>query len=236
MALVAENQTAFSFAQLSDDAKEHARDKHREYGLYDDWHEFIFDDAVAIADMLGITIASRAARTMGGSKVNKPEIWFSGFSSQGDGACFEGTWEPDISPEAIIARVTSHAPQDKKLHAIAESFAELSARCELARDVSVSVTHSGRYYHAYSTSIDVDFSAPDNVDQDNELQVMVWESLCKEKGMDYDTFRDDVSEVLRDFMNWIYRQLETEYEYQMSEECIDEYLSAYTFDEDGNFI
>lgn len=36
-------------------------------------------------------------------------------------------------------------------------------------------------------------------------------------------------------MDWIYRQLEKEYEYQNSDECIDENLmgNSYTFREDG---
>ncbi len=36
-------------------------------------------------------------------------------------------------------------------------------------------------------------------------------------------------------MNWIYRQLEKEYEYQNSDECVDENIlcNSYTFTEDG---
>ena len=47
---------------------------------------------------------------------------------------------------------------------------------------------------------------------------------------------DELEELLRDFMQWIYRQLEAEYEYQTSDEAIAENFTANEteFDADGN--
>jgi hypothetical protein len=44
-----------------------------------------------------------------------------------------------------------------------------------------------------------------------------------------------VTESLRDFADWIYRQLETEYEWRMADEQVDYAITAneYTFDESG---
>ena len=46
---------------------------------------------------------------------------------------------------------------------------------------------------------------------------------------------DVVVEALRDLARWLYRQLEREYEYQSSDERIDEAIvaNAYTFTETG---
>jgi hypothetical protein len=47
-----------------------------------------------------------------------------------------------------------------------------------------------------------------------------------------------VTQCMRDFADWIYDQLRKEYEYQMSDEQVDETLIAneYEFDEDGDRI
>ena len=44
-----------------------------------------------------------------------------------------------------------------------------------------------------------------------------------------------VTDALRDLANWLYRQLEQEYEYLSSDEAVDEMLVAngYTFTEEG---
>ena len=46
---------------------------------------------------------------------------------------------------------------------------------------------------------------------------------------------DIVVEALRDLAHWLYRQLEQEYEFQSSDEMVDEAIIAndYTFTEDG---
>ncbi len=46
---------------------------------------------------------------------------------------------------------------------------------------------------------------------------------------------DVISQALRDFAHWIYRQLETEYDYQTSDDQISEMIEAneYEFDETG---
>jgi hypothetical protein len=45
-----------------------------------------------------------------------------------------------------------------------------------------------------------------------------------------------LTDCLRAFMDWIYRQLEIEYEWLVSDECVDENIRSneYEFDENGN--
>ena len=49
-----------------------------------------------------------------------------------------------------------------------------------------------------------------------------------------DAYRD-ASQIVSEFADWIYRALEEEYGYQMSDECVDGGIRAneYEFDEDG---
>lgn len=226
----------YAFKDLSDRAKENARDKYRENQSLDyDWWDYIYDDAVKIASMMGIEIDTKPVRLMNGSTRYDPAIYFSGFWSQGDGACFEGRWYPVKDPLVSIAAVMDHAPQDTDLHEIAFDLANLSERCnKLIPDAYVRVTHSGHYSHENCTSFDIDLPTPDHVDEYNELQMEEWDALCTRQGLDFETFEEGIKEFLRDFMRWIYRQLEAEHDYLTSDECIDEYLSEFTFDEDGN--
>jgi vacuolar-type H+-ATPase subunit I/STV1 len=47
---------------------------------------------------------------------------------------------------------------------------------------------------------------------------------------------DNITDELRLFADWIYSQLESEYEYLQSDECIDEYLAEFEYTEDGESI
>jgi len=55
---------------------------------------------------------------------------------------------------------------------------------------------------------------------------------------DIGSTEDDIKKALRDFADWIYRQLEREYEYQTSDEQADEAIRAngYTFTEYGKRV
>lgn len=234
--VVEDEQTEFKFDELSDEAKEYAREQRRNINTDHDWWEAVYDDANTIADMLGITIATKPVRLHGGGTRHEPCIYFSGFWSQGDGACFEGGWSPDPDPISILNAVMDHAPQDTGLHEIALEFADLSERCALAPDTWVRVTQSGRGSHSGCTHFDLDIPVPDHIDEGNELQLMVWQALCNKAGLDFDTFEEDVTSAMRSFMNWIYDQLEDEHDYLTSDEAIDEYLVGLTFDEDGEEI
>lgn len=81
-------KTVYQYEELSDKAKEKAR------AWYLDGEEFDADctigDAVTIAGLLGIAIDTRAAMPTSGKLRQEPRIFYSGFSSQGDGALFEG--------------------------------------------------------------------------------------------------------------------------------------------------
>ena len=78
------------------------------------------------------------------------------------------------------------------------------------------VSHRGTYYHAFTMAVSVtrDGSAAGEVSGDAEVVV---------------------TEALRDLANWLYRQLEQEYDHLTSDEAVDETLVAngYTFTKEG---
>ena len=203
--------TVFRLDELSEAAREQARAWYREAAACDDWHECVFEDFETICAILGVRLKTRSVRLFGGGTRQKPCIWFSGFASQGDGACFEGSYDfATGAPKAIRA----HAPQDGELHRIADALQAIQRRnfYQLRADAS----QRGRGCHEYSMSIVVERDSPNN-------QAITADA------------EDAVTELLRDLARWLYRQLEREYEYQISNEVTDEAIVAneYTFTDDG---
>ena len=201
----------YEFQELSDEAKEKARAWFRE-GLGDwDWYEFIYDDFEEICRILGVELATHPVPLMGGGTRQKPSIWFSGFYSQGDGACFEGTYAYE---KGAAHRIREHAPRDEDLHGIADRLQDIQ-RANFFQ-LHAAIRHRGRYYHAWSMDISVERDSPH------------WQEMIAGAA-------DEVAETLRDLARWLYRQLEREWSYMMRDDYADEGIAAneYTFTEGG---
>jgi hypothetical protein len=196
--------TVFTFDELSPEAKEKAREWYREGALDYEWYDATFEDAARVADILGVSF--RGAR----GNLNAPAIYYSGFSSQGDGACFEGSYSYKAGLKKAIR---AYAPKDAELHRIADALQDLQRKH--AYRLVARVKHRGHYYHSCCTVIDVW-----DAETDRPIDATAGDALC---------------ELLRDFMDWIYRQLEREADYLLSDESVDETIRAneYTFTEDG---
>lgn len=201
--------TIFRFDELADDAKEEARSWYRRGGLDYDWHDTVLDDFRQIAEILGVRFKTRTIALMGGGVRRQPCIWFSGFYSQNDGACFEGRYEYAKSASTAIR---AHAPRDRELHRIADALQAMQRRnfYQLYADIG----HRGRHYDQSSMQIAVRRDS--------------WRDLTSDA-------EDAVDDALRDLAHWLYRQLEREYEYLNSDEMVDAAIRAnlYTFTEDG---
>ncbi len=200
----------YKYGELSDSAKDTARQWYREASSHDnDWSEWPLEDAEIVADMLGISLKTHSVPLMNGSTRQKPCIWFSGFSSQGDGACFEGNYS---YKKGSVKAVKQHAPEDMELNNIALGLKDIQHINFFG--LSANVSQSGHYNHEFSTSI--------NVERDDYIEMT-------------ETAEDDVIELLRDFMRWIYKQLEAEYKYANSDETIADNIEAneYEFEVNG---
>lgn len=203
----------FKFDELDESAKDKAREWFR-HGVFSESHdwEFIFEDAARMGDLMGIDIRTRPVKLMNGSSRYDPCIYFSGFSSQGDGACFEGSYRYAKGGAAAVAKECGGT--DAELIRIAQGlqdvqrrhFYRLSATCE----------HRGHYCH--SGCMDV--------------EVYDYEDIYRDIG----DAEEEIRQLLRDFADWIYNQLEEEHDYQSSDEVVDEMLliNEYEFNVDGS--
>ena len=188
--------TTYSFVELSEDAQRNAIEKLWDLNTgFDWWYESVLEDAKKVLSMLGVDVDN---------------IYFSGFASQGDGACFTGSYRYKIGAAKAIK---AYAPEDEELHRIAGDLQDLQQRNFYG--LTASITHRGRYYHEHSVSVDVEHT----------------------EGIDMpDDTVESVAALLRDLMCWIYRSLSSEYDYLTGEEAIRESIEAndYEFTVEGD--
>jgi hypothetical protein len=143
---------------------------------------FMKDDIIELGNCIGINI-------------NK--VLYSGFHSQGDGACFTGDYEYKPNWKA---KLEGYAPLDETMNDLGEALEVIN---KWSKSFSVNVTHSGRYYH--ENSVDIDCSYDDCETEAEEADRTV---AC-----------NSVGDLLRKFMKHSYTLLEKEYEYSTSKEA-----------------
>lgn len=193
-------KTLYMYDELSDAAKANAREWYLEGGLDYEWWDGCYEDFVRIGEMLGIEFSTRG-RSKG------PEIYFTGFYTQGAGSSFVGTYR---YAKGALKKIKEYAPQDEELHRIAKAlqgvqsryFYKLIANIESVRDhtIRVSVEHYDDPYR-------------DIGDAEGEIR-----------------------DLMNDFNDWMFRCLEREYEWLTSDEQVEEsiLINEYEFDEYGN--
>lgn len=188
------SKDVFLFNELSDIAKQNAIDWYRTSSQYDNYYsESVIEDAKQIGSLFGLTIDN---------------VYYSGFSSQGDGACFEGNYRYQ---KGSLKAVKQYAPLDVTLHNIVKCLQETQSKAFY----KLAATCKQRGHYMHSGCMNVTVSHLDDEYRDAE---------------------SDITESLRDFANWIYKQLESAYDYENSDEQIIEAIisNEYEFNVDGS--
>lgn len=185
--------TVYTYDELSKEAKQVAVNEHRDINVDHGWWDFVYEDVKTIAALMGIDIDN---------------IFFSGFWSKGDGACFEGSY---AYKAGSVAAVKQHAPLDEELHRIVEGLAALQRTWFY--QITASFKHQGHYNHRYCTT----FYLGGTFNEEAEAELI---------------------ELIRDLMYWTYRQLESNYEALTTDEAVAETIKAneYDFTEDGEIF
>lgn len=215
--------TVYQFNELADRAKETARDWFRRGDDFNDFHGTnVIDDCARLAALIGIDMRTKRVPLMGGGTRLDPEVYYSGFCSQGDGASFYGSYSYRKGGTAALAAEAPTGPDDdghkgnNEINAIARELQTLQRRHFYRLQAAIGRSGS-RYAHEMTMAIDVERA--DSVDLD-------------------ETTIEAVRDCMRDVARWIYRTLEREYEYQNSDAVVDENILAneYEFDEEGNRV
>lgn len=192
-------KTVYTFDELSADAQQNALEELSDINVGYEWWDSDYDDFKTIADIIGINIKN---------------IYFSGFYSQGDGACFEGEYS---YKKDSVKNIQKYAPLDTELHTIAKRLRDTQKSNFYS--ITATIKHSGHYSHEYCTNINVYINNP----------ASDYEEDADEK------IAEEIRDILRDFMRWIYNHLEKQYYFLTSKEAILETIEAneYEFDING---
>lgn len=169
-------------------------DEHRTINVdYDDWWDTIYDDFKAKMTNIGVDVE---------------KIYFSGFWSQGDGACFEGRVED-------WGKYLEHLKYDDPI---------LSNTAATAW--SLSWYHRGNYYHEQSVVFNDEIYLPDNPfdEEEDTLRHDAWDNAMQVH--DLLKLTDEMKEDLRGHMKKLYRALTLEYEWLTSDEAVIEAMIA----------
>ncbi|MDF0491562.1 antitoxin of toxin-antitoxin stability system [Sphingobium sp. H39-3-25] len=203
--------TVYRFDELSEKAKDKARCWYRETGFDYDWFDCTYEDFQRVCEILGVDLRTRAVPLYGGRTRQEPVIYFTGFWSQGDGACFEGSYGYVTGAHR---RIREYAPQDPDLHRIADTLRDVQRR--YFYQLRADARHSGRYYHEYCMTISVERDHAARSDVGDKAEEMIVEAL-------------------RDLARWLYRSLRSEYDYLTSDEAVEQAIAAndYLFCESG---
>lgn len=191
----------FSFDELSDSAKEKARDWYRQGNLDHEWWDSVYDDFAQICGILGVELSTTK---------NGLAVYFSGFSHQGQGSCFDAQYR---YAKGAAKKIRAYAPQDKELWRIADAL----------QDAQKLV------FYSYSASIESHSRS-----MLNRVEVEKIDSPYADLN---DSAVSTITEALNDLNHWLFNALSREYDYLMSDESVDDLIVAngYEFTEDGQF-
>lgn len=140
------------------------------------------------------------------------ESQFCGFWSQGDGASFTGNYQ---YKKGCLKAIKCHAPKDSELHNIVKGI--ISHQKDNGYLLSCEIYHSGNYSHSNTMRFDWEKGG------DSYFE---WKNCHVE---------NELQQLFKDLADWYYSRLENEYEYQNSDECIQENIisNEYDFLENG---
>lgn len=205
-------KTVYQFDELTDEAKEKARQWYRESddGYYLD---NVISDFSQIAEIIGLELSTRSVPLMNGKTRQEPEVYYSVAYSQGDYAAFTGTWRYE---KGSMKALREYAPVDTVLRSILADFNALQKRFFYRLAVDCSERRGNQYvnnvYRRYTSRYD-------------------------EQAVDRETEREAENIVDR-LSSWLYTQLRNEVDYQNSDEQVDESIRAneYEFSENGERV
>lgn len=204
----------YNFSELSESAKEEAKQWYRENCLDYNWWNYVYEDFIQVANILGIEIKTRSYETTNNKTYQNPCIYFSGFWNQGDGACYEGYYK--YNPGSVAA-IKAYAPKDETLHKIAKNLYEFQK--QHFYNIQANISHSGHYYNEYCMDITVE-------------PIEEYCNFINEKA------EKDIIDNFRQLAKWLYKQLKKEYDWLTSDEAVNNTLNSndYSFYENGEYI
>ncbi len=174
-------------------------DKHRHINVDGiDWWEYTYNEFTESMEQVGIEVE---------------RMYFSGFWSQGDGACFDGR----IGDTKLFLDKHFTPTDYPMIRKLVSSGGSIVFKC----------SHRGHYYHENCTSFDVDCDLFAYVmDKPTDFHEQVVEGMDKQLDVEMDDFEKESVEIFKNYMRDLYRKLEKEYDYLVGDEAVKETIIA----------
>ena len=214
--------TTYKFSDLPTQELKDAAIEHHRYDntSFEDWHDPTLDDWKEKLEALGYS---------------DPEIQYSGFWSQGDGASFTSKQVPlpSTDPKVIEAWDQLIGAAELLGQPVTEDINDMAYG---------SVIRTGHhYFHENTVSVDWEWNDPPYTDR--------WEYFADPtpEGIQpfittlkdaVESYFDGLEEIVKDLCKEIYSDLEKEYDYQTSDEAVEQAIEDMEFevDEEGDLV
>jgi hypothetical protein len=164
-----------------------------------------YRDIEVRADVWSEDVQEAFVEQMKAVGINVDQIYYTGFWSQGDGACFKG----DVESWPLFLAAAGYEALSK-------------IRLDGAY---LSWTHSGHYYHEYCTSFETGglYLVNPFDEEDEPLRHITWNASYGEDGPLL-ALEKEFIEFIRSKMRELYRQLEERYDELTSDESVLSYI------------
>lgn len=179
----------------SEQLKDELIEKYRSINVDYEWWDHIYDDMKIEMETKGISVN---------------DMHFSGFYSQGDGACF-------------IGRIDM--AQFLKVHQLEQKYMAatfFAGQGELWANLDQG---NSRYYHENTVSASLVVDSYNNYEEDS-TRYQVYETMQKVLDDEWKDLEDDVNNICRGYMQDLYRKLRDEHEHLTSDEVVWETIEA----------
>lgn len=194
--------------------KDELIEKYRDINVdHFDWWDSTYDLFKEDMEAIGITV---------------DKMHFSGFWSQGDGACFEG----GVTDWGLFLTELGY-PEDEHI-----------ALHHLARNNwSFGVTHRGHHYHENCTAFEYEIPNPDDwynkedfilhyCPHADEFKQQAWYAALGNYTYNYESLVEYAEAEFKYRMRELYRRLQDDYEYLVSDEAVWDTIEANELDTD----
>lgn len=200
-------ETVYKFDELSDRAKERAREWYREGALDYEWWACCYDTIETLGNLLGISFDTKSVPLMNGSTRQDPRIYFT--LDHGGGVSING----------------HYSYRKGSVEAVRQEFGDT----EPVRIAQALQKAQARGFYKFTANL-----RGTGRDEDTRIEVD-HENMGYEIGPLHRA-AEDIRDTLGDFVHWAYKLLDGEWEYINSDEYVDENIriNEYEFDEEGN--
>ena len=200
---------------LSSARRDALLEKHRYTNVEFDWWDSVYEQFVEKLSEMGIEVETRPRKLRNGKTIYEPEIFFTGFYSQGDGACFNGhvsDW----------TKLLTAMGEEKFIKEATNSFNDWFFICRT----------TGRYCHSNTMQFDGEVQLePNPFDEDDQLlQYEAW-VIGKPTESDADALYERLKEKFVELADQLYADLEAEHDYLTSDEQVIEFILNHALDE-----